>query len=570
MSIKGLTERFVLMAGLAGVAIALALKFVLISRIAINWDEFWFLDQVQQYLRGELTGRFQTLHVHVFAWLPATGVPEVDQIVAGRAMMQLLAVGSAGFIYAIARRFITREAAVFATLAYLSVNVVIEHSASFRLDPMVTFLSLLALYATLAWRLRGAILAGMVMAVAMMLTIKSVFYIAIIGGVFALSVRINDALAFGLALLIAFAALYTWHDATLAAPPVADAAAFLAGTAGKVFADALATSGPVFIAVVMFNPVFWILLIVGAVVAARTVRREGWLPLVLALPVLAPLVYRNAFVYFYPFMLASAAVLVGLAFDRFRVSRGAQALLILAVLGSWTFGMKARLPDETGVQRETLAAVHAAFPDPVPVIEGFGVLGGEPRSGFRRVGFFMSSWGVENYLAAGKPVYADLIATHQPPLLLADSPSLYAAMLGVETTRPLLAEDVRVLRENYVRRAGRSGRAGMLFVAGKSLEKRCGSEFEIAIAGAYRLEVEGPVAIDGRTVGRGDQVELGIGRHAIAFGGNEQVLLTWAKVGDAPEHSATPLDFFGEVNWGGMTADKLRSGEAIRRLPECP
>jgi len=89
---------------------ALAIKFVLIARINVNWDEFYFLETTHQYIQGRLTGRFQTFHVHLFSWLPRLGWNEIDQIVAGRAVMQVMAVASAFLTYAIARRFVTRAA----------------------------------------------------------------------------------------------------------------------------------------------------------------------------------------------------------------------------------------------------------------------------------------------------------------------------------------------------------------------------------------------------------------------------------------------------------------------------
>jgi hypothetical protein len=102
---------------LAAILVAVIAKFVLILRININWDEFYFLEFVHQYSRGELTGRFQTFHVHLFSWLPALGWEVPDQMVAGRFVMAVLATASACLTYGIARRFVTRRGALFALLA---------------------------------------------------------------------------------------------------------------------------------------------------------------------------------------------------------------------------------------------------------------------------------------------------------------------------------------------------------------------------------------------------------------------------------------------------------------------
>lgn len=559
------SERAVLAAMLAAILAALATKFALVSRIAINWDEFYFLEHVYQYLRGDLSGRLQTFHVHFFAWLPATVGSEIDQIIAGRTVMQVLALGSGALTYAIARRFATLAGALFATLSYLAVNTVIEHSASFRLDPMVTFLSLLALNLALAkpraWAVVGA---AAVMALATMLTIKSVFYLTVIGIVFAIGVRVKDAVLFAGAFLVALAGLYVFHDATLAATPVTATGAFLGSTAAKVFDAGIITRGFGLLSAILANPIVWLMLAHGAVIAFRQARLahlergwQRWLPLVVALPVLTPLVYRNAFPYFYPFILAPAVVLIGIAFDRYRERTGpfARALVLILIVANcsslWS-GISSRLTDRTIMQRATLAAVHEAFPDPVSLIEGFGAV-----SAFPRVGFFMSGWGIENYRAAGKPVFADLVAEEQPPLLLADSPSLYAAMVpGVETTRALLDEDVKFLRENYVRYRG------MVFVAGKELR---GSEtFEIAVAGDYRFVAAEPAVIDGRSVKSNDVVTLALGKHRIDGEGT----LYWAAVRLAPPAGRNepgrvdPLTFFDQPSWGGLKPEAMEKAEA--------
>jgi len=92
-----------------GIAAALIMKFVLIIRLSINWDEFYYLEFVHRYVRGELAVRFQTFYVHFFCWLPLLGWDEVDQILAGRLIMAVLGTATAFLIYAIAHRFVSRR-----------------------------------------------------------------------------------------------------------------------------------------------------------------------------------------------------------------------------------------------------------------------------------------------------------------------------------------------------------------------------------------------------------------------------------------------------------------------------
>jgi hypothetical protein len=280
----------------------------------------------------------------------------------------------------------------------------------------------------------------------------------------------------------------------------------------------------------------------------------NFLPLLLALPLLAPLFYRNAFAYCYPFLLPPAAILVGVSFDkhraRFLAMLGRQARLLTGLfVGLQCFilivGNSRYLADKVAPQRAVLDAVYTTFPTPVPYIDGYGAI-----PGFPRVGFFMSSWGLDHYRKAARPVFADLVTTHQPPLLLADSVALYHALVpGAVVAEKwwLLPEDRRFLADNYVQHWD------MLFVAGKTLAvQQAGATipFDIVIAGAYRLEATTAITIDDKRVVAGEVVALGEGRHVFTAETTAPATLRWAVVAldAAPVGLAT---FFG----GGAIAE---------------
>jgi hypothetical protein len=548
------------------VLVALASKFLLIFRININWDEFYFLSLVHDYLRGTLSGRFQTLHVHLFTWLPALHLDEAGQIIAGRLAMAAAATASALLLYGIARRFLTRAGALFGVLAYLSTTVVVEHSASFRTDPIATLLALLSLYVTLRkpGGAAGIAIAGFAMAVSMLITIKSVFYLLVIGAAILLMTsgirgRIRVALAFALPFAFAFAAGYLFHASSLAEAAPTSATGFLRGAASKVFLkDGLFPRWSDLLMIVAYNPLFWFMTIHGAAIAWRaargsfkTIGSEAWLPLVLALPLLTPLFYRNAFAYYYVFILPPGAILVGLSFEAFRQrasnlvdQRATLFFPILVALQCMVLaaGVFRLLPDRIEPQRATLAAVHQVFPRPVPYIDGYGVV-----ASFRRHGFFMSSWGMDGYHDAGQPVYPALVAEARPPLLLADSPSLYAALIPdvtVAERRVLLPEDIAFLKENYIQHWG------MLFVAGKRIELSAAARpiaFDIAVSGAYRLEAAETTMIDGKELEPGEVATLAVGRHSIDAGSTTgEVVLRWAEALPPPAEDPPDLmAFFG-------------------------
>ena len=68
----------------AALTVLLALQFSLVFTRAINWDEFYFYHQVAEFAAGRLETPLNTIHVHVFTWLPALYDNSVSAIVAAR------------------------------------------------------------------------------------------------------------------------------------------------------------------------------------------------------------------------------------------------------------------------------------------------------------------------------------------------------------------------------------------------------------------------------------------------------------------------------------------------------
>jgi hypothetical protein len=357
------------------------------------------------------------------------------------------------------------------------------------------------------------------------------------------------AVVFGLA----FCAGYFWHASVLAAPAAGAATHFMSRTASKMFLeDGLVPRWRELVALVVLNPLFWFMTIMGAVTAWGWTRggnsrnaEAGWLVLALALPLLAPLFYRNAFAYFYVFILPAASLLVGISYDRYLLRSVTEStakqvpfplLLLLAQLAFFGANYALRLPDRIEPQRVTLATIHAAVPDPVPYIGGYGIVATMPR-----VGFFMSSWGMDSYRRAGRPVFADLIAKAQPPLLLADSAALSAALLPgweVADRYALLPEDRRYLQDHYL------PYWGMIFVAGVELQAQPSSgnaAFDVAVSGSYRLASTVAVTIDGHTRKSGDVITLAVGPHSFEMdSAAAEAFLRWAEVPPPPPN--TPVD----------------------------
>jgi len=544
---------------LAGlVLIALALRGFLVFRVNVNWDEFYFLSFVYDYLRGTLTLPFQTFHVHFFAWLPGLAGDEMAQILVARLVMTGLAAASAALIYGIGRRFVTRAGALFGLLAYLSFIYVIEHGASFRADPLLTVLSLTALYTVLRrpGGAVGAVLAGGACGLALAISVKTALFLAVVGAVYlCLFIAAPDRrraliapAVFVVSLAACFGILFMLHRAMIAVDAV-NSTAFLTGAAGKTLSGE-GLLKPLSYAVMsgFDNPVIWMLLLGGLVTAlheavgCRTrAIGEKLIPIALCLLLPTLLLYRNAFPYYYAYALAPAAPLAGLFYDRLTSSLKRRpllpAMLVLMLVATLALNVQRALPDFQAAQRQLLRIVHETFREPVLYMDGYGMVGSFPRTGF-----FMSSWGMENYAAAGRPFFSDAVLDAPPLLIVANSPELADAMLPEQKIAipkiALLDADIRYLRENY------RPYWGLIFLPGRQIAEHATEadrRFPIAIAGSYRLTAATAVTLDGRSVAPDTVIVLDRGNHRLDGplppGG---VALDWAAVPPMPAEQ--PID----------------------------
>jgi hypothetical protein len=516
------------------VAVALLLKLRLAFVLNVNWDEYFYLSHVHQYLRGELTAQFQVFHVHLFTWLPLVADGEVPQIIAARLVMYGLGLGSCGFTYLIARKFLNHAGALFAVLAYLAISNLVEHGTSFRYDPIGAFLFLAALcllfYRPGGWR--AAVGAGILMALAMMVTIKSAIHLATIAAIFLVLLLPADRrrgtwlqiLAFGASIIVGFAALYGLHRLSLPSVP-ADAASFAATAADKALIEhGLLPRRWELINHLVRNPIVWGLMLNGLALLALDAfrRREGALRQLLmigafSIPLLSVLAYRNAFPYFYVFIISPAVIASAIVVDRlWRVLQTNGNRWALAEIGAFTGAVfisfvihfQTNAGNTMIAGRQIADTVHRMFPHPVPYIDGFSMI-----ATFPKVGFFMSTWGMETYRRDDHPVLAEAIARRAPVFVLANKKPLSDALSGrsAEPEHSLLEADRAALAQNYVHHWG------MIYVAGKTLEFATPSpvRFEILIPGIYTVEAADRVTIDGAPCAAGQAVNLGVGRHVM-------------------------------------------------------
>lgn len=499
----------------------------------LNWDEFFFLSHIHSIARGEAIQPLQTFYVRLFGWLPKTGGDEISQIMLARTLFLLLLGLSMYFLYRISERFFSRASALFAVAISLSVTNVINHGPSFRFDTLTLVLVMFALYALLKRDFGWWLAAALATALAMLVTVKTVFFLPAILAValyiaaeekWSRKFMINAAVAAAVAVAV-FAGLFLMHLSLLGQGIAGGAEAsgeMLAHSGGKMFGQGvLAPRLPTLLFSLVQNPAQWLVTLAGIGMAGLAIRNpaQRWRAVVvvaLALPLFTPLIYRNAFSYFYVLIIPPATLATGYFVEKYRERAehgGASARLLIlapllvAIVTSAGF-YKGRLQDQRIAQSETVRLVHELFPRPVPYIDRNAMI-----ASFPKVGFFMSSWGVENYRAKNLPVMEDLLREKAPVFLLANTLLLDLDGGGgseiLEERRMLLDEDLETLQDNFIHFWG------IVYLAGKKFDFAGGRSqpFEILLPGPYTLEAAGRVTIDGVPIEPGGVVKLGRGAH---------------------------------------------------------
>lgn len=506
--------------------------FVLLVPMAfvrnVNWDEFHFLAQVHAWLDGRLDRPMQTFFVHGFSWLAHVPTHEIGQIAVARLMMTGLLALTCLAIWRMGNALADPFSAKVAVLAFLCSGFVMAHGTSFRADPIAACLLMNALALLLTSRMRAPhiMLVAILSALAWLVTIKSVLYLPAFLGVLIWrrkegGVVRRSLIAGGLAVVIA-AGLFIWHDAGLIVAEGKDIGSDLRDAAGTTLLSGrfLPRSGEILLWAVLSLPA---LALAGMGFGRVRSARDVAVLTAFALPVASLLIYRNAFPYFFPFIAAPLMVVVAPGAAHLHRSPRL-ALFVVAMIASGAGQSLFALGENNAAQRATLAEVHRLFPTPVNYIDQHGMVPTFPKQGF-----FMSSWGVDRYRRAGRPVFAAIIDSARPPLLLADRRALIQAMTG-DDARPgaLFPEDREILKNSYVHHAGAIWLAGRALVGADAPAR-----FTMPFAGRYRLEAAAPVRIDGIAIDPGEALWLDDAHHVLEAAEGMPLRLIWATdVGD--------------------------------------
>lgn len=521
-------------------------KFILILQTPVNQDEFYYLSRVHDYMNTRLTDPFQNFHVYFFQWVNAVNINEVFQIKACRMVMFLFFSGTCFFIYLIGKEFSDTTGALFSALCYLCFIYTTVNGAGFRSDTIPIFLFLFSLYNVLKkeYSFFFQALSGVAMAVAVLITIKSAIYLI----VFALLIAIRlffyksakknflPGSIFPLAFVIGFIILYKLHASALMPMPTDSltTSAAIPTTANqiKTFTH---TAGSAYSIFVLFDKIFpqfeffklslhldwmiWLCLFIGVIINTCEFFKKRYsfkntTLLILLIPLLTPLFYRNTFGYFYLFITPTATLFCGYAIWKATGQIRSKIFYILFITMTsgliffnsfnLTKGVFAQSNDK--IQIQTLQVIHNMFPKPVPYIDGCSMV-----SSFPKAGIFMSSAGMEGYLKRNKPVMLRLIEKKRPLFLLANVPHLNlnsdTPPLS-DTGLALLEPDWLTLKSNFVHHWGN------LWIIGKHIkfvENPSPQKQTIIIPGFYTPNE--PVLIDNQIVHAEENIYLTAGVH---------------------------------------------------------
>ena len=366
----------------------LFLKFHLLFLLNIDVDEFTFLSVVHKYIQGSLGGPFYTFHVHMFSWLPMVSMNEIDQIMAARLAMFSFFVGASVFTYLIAKIFLNTLGALFSVLCYVSVSNVIVHGTSFRFDPICSLLFLMSVYLFLKrpGRNIGIFLSGFGMALSMMITLKSIFYMATFFVLFLCLIYIsedrretvNDVILFCVSFLVCLLLLFMYHSHVLLDIQYKNVL-FSAGenvkhhVGLKLFFNGYIHNWQYILIFIIENIVVVSLLISGLILIIYKYAIDNNIKnnniLILSFLVnYAPLIYyRYNHPYFYVFILSPAVILCGIIVNNLeKINHGKMlnivpvliSFLSLIIFSNFIYHYKNNAFDQNISKKEIVDSVH--------------------------------------------------------------------------------------------------------------------------------------------------------------------------------------------------------------------
>lgn len=539
VSTAGEMHRFQTPALCGLVAAILLLQLELVFNRPINWDEIYHLTQAHAFAQGRLTETLQVLYARAFFWVPMLPIDAIDQIRVVRLFMLVCELFTVFAIYSMARYFTAFLPAVFAALAYLTAGYVFQHGFSYRADPMAAAMLMGALWILLVSKLdmKAIIAAGLLIGLAVLTTIKVVFYAPAFAGIAWLRWReavLPRQMLIRLFALAATSVIWTavFIGLTILSVPdggVGSAESTVSSSATMVFHEGLFPRWPYILGLIATAPVMALLVLSAPFEIARArLPSTRWIALSgMLLPLASIILYRNSFPYFYVFILPPVMVVAAFA-ARALLTKVRPGFLAIALLANAAIISFATPREVLPTQRQVIAAAHEIFPQPVAYFDFPGMIVDYPKANF-----FMTTWGMKKYWQGMFPTFREVMSRETVPLLVLNQETFERNQMGPEPAWELLPEDAMALREGFIPHWGPLWVAGRTFAAGEQT-----TEFEIFAPGTYTLE-GASARIDAQVYSPRQTIVLERGSHDFERIGNGEVTLRWG------EHLLRPAEPFG-------------------------
>ncbi len=550
--------------------LTILLLFVFFAKIftalslEVNWDEFYYLSFIYDYINDRGVNSFQTFHVHFFTWLRWISDNEVKQIITARLIMIILQVFTGFLIFKICRYKFSLTASLFSLLSYFSFSFIISHGASFRTDPIATFFLIISIY-YLFFNKESKIkfiISGVFTAASFLITIKSAIYFPVFLFMVLNFIFISKNKIFSIGYLflyfvstiIVFFILYTWHSNVIGYFDFYKDSEVITGGAEKTFGHGdIFPSINVFIVSFIENILYWIVFIYGVknviLLFSKKMLADKYYCFIVSsiiCVIFTFLIYRNAYPYFYSFILAPVCILFAFSWDFFfyRERDKTKKFYYFIILLSYFLisivydGFIEPYKRSLDYQNKFIETVHEIFPYPVPYIDRCSMI-----PSFSKKGFFMSSWGVENYLDRGGEVLSYTVEKYAPVFLIINSPFLdFNSEYHSQWSNVLYKNDLKSLKDNYIKHWNELYVAGKVINLNNSIKK---VDFNINIAGLYTLESDSLVFIDKELIHPMQTVNLSKGIHQIkTYKNNGEFILRWGNSLYRPEEDIRVVPIF--------------------------
>lgn len=500
-------------------------QIVLVFEKSINWDEFYHYSMVHDLPKGRLTWDFQTLHIRLFLWVPFTTDDLISQIQIARLGMLCFEIVAIAMVVRLATEFVERKAALVTGIVYLAGGYTFTQGFSFRADPIATAILMAALYqfATNSFSICRLIFLGVLIGIAGLITIKSIFYAPCF-------------IAFGILRLMGSGEDWRTTALRIAIIPVVSVATFVAvlqmhrlgldvrqaaGSSLESKISAFLGNGPgprtVYIfAQMALAPVITAGVFVSLLTWKRLVRRDAIAFAGLLLPLLTLLFYRNTFPYYFVFLLAPVCVGISPSIELMLRRYGTwTALPVLAI--SPVSLLMVQQYDVIDRQRALINEVHRLFPQPTGYLAYAGFIADYPRI----LPHLISGVGLKGYYDRKIPVIAREIERGNVAFVLADSAPVLAGLEGRELPNSLHSSDFNMLHENFVHYRG------IIWIAGKTIcASQGGQSITLYRTGPYSVD-GGTILIDGIAARDGTTRRLDAGHHRVILE-NGNCIRLWA------------------------------------------